>query len=291
MDISALQAFMQVANQASFSRAAKELRLTQPAVSKRIALLERELGTRLFDRVAGTVTLTEAGTILLRSAQRILTEVNDAEEQIRSLSHYVSGRLRIGTSHHIGIHRLPPVLRQYTSEFPDVELDLKFLDSELACDQVENGELELAVVTLPQTVPDNLLATELWPDPLTIVTPVDHPLTTTHKVDARALASHPAVLPAHGTITRAILENRLTHLAIDIDVALETNYLETIKMMVSVGLGWSVLPSSMLNSELAAIEVPGLEMQRSLGAVRQKNRTLSRAASQFLHTVANDAQH
>lgn len=285
MDLSALRAFTAVAQHTSFSKAAKELFLTQPAVSKRIKALEVDLGTRLFDRVAGAVELTEAGEILLQSARRVLAEVHDAEEQIRSLDSAVAGRLRIGTSHHIGIHRLPPVLRRYTAEYPGVELDLKFLDSELACEQVEIGQLELAVVTLPQSAPDNLITTELWPDPLVLVTPADHPLTQIKTVSPVQLAQHPAVLPAHGTITRAILENCLSAVAIDINIALETNYLETIKVMVSVGLGWSVLPRAMLNDELAIIEVAGFDMQRSLGAVRQKNRTLSRAAQRFLETI------
>lgn len=285
MDLSALRAFTAVAHHSSFSKAAKELFLTQPAVSKRIKALEDELSTQLFDRVAGSVELTEAGAILQQSARRILAEVTDAEEQIRSLDASVTGRLRIGTSHHIGIHRLPSVLRHYTSEFPDVELDLQFLDSELACEQVEIGQLELAIVTLPQNAPDNLVTTELWPDPLVLVTPIHHPLTRRRSVSPALLAQHPAVLPAHGTITRSILENCLSSVDIDINIALETNYLETIKVMVSVGLGWSVLPRSMLNAELAVIKVKGFDMQRSLGAVQQKNRTLSRAAERFLQTI------
>jgi len=288
MDLAALRAFSKVARYRSFSLAARDLRLTQPAVSKRVAALEAELATRLFDRVSSSVELTEAGGILLGCTHRILAEVNAAEEQIRSLHNVVSGRLRMGTSHHIGLHRLPPVLRRFSSDYPDVELDLKFMDSELACQQVETGELELAVVTLPQHVPDKLLTHELWPDPLAIVTPVNHPLATVSGVTPAQLAEHAAVLPAHGTITRSILAQRLSALSIDINVALETNYLETIKMMVSVGLGWSVLPRSMLSAELVAIDIPELDLHRSLGAVRLRNRTLTRAAQHFLQSIESD---
>lgn len=285
MEIAALRAFVAVAEHASFTRAAKQLFLTQPAISKRISALEDDLNTRLFDRVSPQVQLTEAGRTLLDSARRILGEVANAVDEIQSLDKEVGGKLRIGTSHHVGIHRLPPVLRAYTSTYSRVELDLRFMDSELACEQVENGQLELAVVTLPQAVPDNLIATLIWDDPLAIVVPHNHPLASGKRVDPRQLASYPAILPAVGTITRSILETSLAPFSVVIDVALETNYLETIKMMVSVGLGWSVLPENMLNSETLSIPVRGLTMRRSLGAVRLKNRSLSRAAASFLQVL------
>ena len=113
MDIHALQAFTAVAETGSFSRAAELLFLTQPAVSKRIAGLEQEFDRRLFDRVGRRVDLTEAGHALLPHAQRILREVEESRQAIASLGGRIGGRLAIGTSHHMGLHRLPPVLRSF----------------------------------------------------------------------------------------------------------------------------------------------------------------------------------
>ncbi|MEJ2654913.1 MAG: LysR family transcriptional regulator, partial [Acidihalobacter sp.] len=156
MDISTLQAFTAIADHGSFSEAATRLHLTQPAVSKRIRQLESELGERLFDRVARSVQLTEAGRALLPSARRILLELNESRRLLANLSGRVAGTLSIGTSHHIGLHRLPDLLRRYTHRYPDVDLDLRFLDSEEGCNLVEHGELELALVTLPQRTPPAL---------------------------------------------------------------------------------------------------------------------------------------
>jgi len=290
MEIANLKAFIAVAEQSSFSLAAKQLFLTQPAVSKRIAALEEELNAQLFDRVSTQVTITEAGETLLISARRILLEISRAMDAVKALDDEVAGRLRVGTSHHVGIHRLPPVLRAYNANYPAVELDLSFLDSELACEQVQDGLLELAVVTLPQTIPNNLVVDTIWPDPLSIMVPYGHPLAKQgpHKPDS--LSAYPAILPSVGTITRRILENALSPFEVNVHVALESNYLETIKMMVSVGLGWSVLPTNMQNEEIVRVDMPALSMHRMLGTVCLKNRSLSRAALRFVDTLNESKQ-
>ena len=116
MDTNSLRTFITTAELESFSLAAEQLYLTQPAISKRIAALEEELGAKLFDRIGRHVSLTEAGRTLLQRARIILQEVEDSRRLISNLSGTVSGRLSIGTSHHIGLHRLPPVLRRYSAE-------------------------------------------------------------------------------------------------------------------------------------------------------------------------------
>ncbi|BBI62424.1 hypothetical protein HSBAA_37300 [Vreelandella sulfidaeris] len=152
MDTQSLQAFLAVAETQSFSRAAEQLYLTQPAVSKRIATLESQVGARLFDRIGRRIALTEAGNVLLPQARHILFTVEDSRRALANLSGQVGGKLTLATSHHIGLHRLPPLLKQYTQRHPEVELDLHFLDSELAYQGVLDGTLEMAVVTLAPTL-------------------------------------------------------------------------------------------------------------------------------------------
>jgi len=284
LDTAALQALVAVAETGSFSLAAERLFITQPATSKRIAALEAELGVALFDRLGRQVRLTEAGNTLLLSARRILSDIATSTDEVKTLGDKVAGKLRLGTSHHIGIHRLPPVLKSFTQEYTQVELDLKFMDSELACEEVASGALELAVVTLP-TQPDHKLQTQLiWPDPLAIVCSTDHPLAG-ENVTSDILADHAAVLPAPGTITRDVLFEALSKSRMSVNTTLETNYLETIKMMVSVGLGWSALPVSMMDDSISEIKVRGLKVERQLGFVHLKTRTLSRAANAFLDVL------
>jgi len=285
MELSTLKAFIAVAETASFTEASERLFLTQPAVSKRIAALEEELGTPLFDRIGRTITLTEAGNTLLPRARSIIAELEDSRRAISNLGGEVAGHLALGTSHHIGLHRLPPILRQYSERYPKVELDIRFMDSEEACRAVERGELELGIVTLPQHPSPALTIELVWDDPLAVVASSSHPLVKQEKVTVEQLADFPAILPAPGTYTREVIEQAFEPYEQKLHVTLSTNYLETIKMLVSVGLGWSVLPRTMLSDELRVLEVDHLELSRQLGSVRHQGRTLSNAAHAMLELL------
>lgn len=281
MDITALHAFLAVADNASFSLAAEKLFITQPAVSKRIAALEQELGTHLFDRIGRQIILTEAGRALEPHARLILEEVEDTRRALSNLSGRIAGRLSLGTSHHIGLHRLPPLLRELRRRYPELQLDIRFLDSETACRAVEHGELELAIVTLPLRPAPALQTTPLWDDPLSVVCGTEHPLADYTQAGLATLAQHPAILPGPETFTRQIVESAFKPLGIRLNVELSTNFLETIKMLTAVGLGWSVLPTSMLDNELHAINTP-LRLTRQLGLVQHTARTPSNAAQAMI---------
>ncbi len=289
VDIPNLQAFLAVADSGSFSGAAALLHITQPAVSKRVAALEEEMATALFDRIGRRVALTEAGSALLPNAREVLKAVENGRRAVANLSGTVAGRLRIGTSHHIGLHRLPPVLRRFHARYPEVRLDIRFMDSEQACRAVETGELELAVVTLPLAPAPGLIARTVWNDPLAIAAGTDHPLAALPTATPADLAAHPAVLPSRGTYTRQTVKNALLPLGLELNVEFSTNYLETIRMLISVGLGWSVLPATMLGSDLVTIEIPELKLERRLGVVRHRVRTLSNAASAFEAELESEA--
>ena len=278
MDIANLQAFVSVAETGSFSVASEQLFLTQPAISKRIAALEGELETSLFDRIGRQTTLTESGRALLPRAQKILLEIEDSRRILQNLSNTVSGTLRFGTSHHIGLHRLPPVLRQYTRTYPEVDLDIQFMDSEEAFRAVEHGDLELAVVTLPLQKSENLQTKCIWIDQLEVVSGKTHPLAKQRTLHLKLLAEHKAILPARGTFTREIIEQAFAKQKQTPDISMASNYLETIKMLVSVGLGWSILPEQMCTKELHKLNIPELRLKRELGLVWHGRRTLSNAA-------------
>jgi DNA-binding transcriptional LysR family regulator len=144
-----LHAFVIVAEERSFSIAAERLHITQSAISKRIALLEQQLSHTLFDRIARRVYLTESGQSLLPRAKHIINSIADTRHYMAQKTGEVSGELRLATSHHIGIHRLPPILKTYRQAYPNVHLQLHFIDSEQAEAALLNNEYDLAVTTLP----------------------------------------------------------------------------------------------------------------------------------------------
>ncbi len=288
MDTQSLQAFMAVADTQSFSRAAEQLHLTQPAVSKRIATLESQVGTRLFDRIGRRIALTEAGSVLLPQARRILFSVEDSRRALANLSGQVGGKLTLATSHHIGLHRLPPLLKQYTQRHPEVALDLHFLDSEQAYQGVLDGTLEMAVVTLAPHPHEQLQVVELWRDRLCFACAIDHPLNhqpSQSEFSLTDLCEYNCVMPGAKTFTGSLIAQRFSEAGLQLPVSMATNYLETLKMMCSVGLGWSLLPEKMIDSELVELNVDTAPIYRPLGYLVHTNRTLSNAARRMIEEL------
>src|SRR5690554_3505383 len=289
MDIANFTAFLAVAATGSFSRAAEQLHLTQPAISKRIATLEQQLGARLFDRIGKHVGLTEAGRALQPRAELIINTLNDTRRALGNLSATIQGRLRLATSHHIGLHRLPPILRRFTKAYPGVVLDIQFLDSEVAYEKVLHGEIELAVITLAPEVEAPIVATHIWDDPLEFVVAPEHPLADAQRVQLRQLAAYPAVFPGTTTFTHRVVNQLFEQHQISPQISMSTNYMETIKMLVSIGLAWSVLPRTMVDSQVRVLQIPRTRLVRALGCIHHSGRTLSNAGQALIALLQDEA--
>ena len=275
-----------VAETRSFSRAAEKLFITQPAISKRIATLEYSLDCQLFDRLGKNVQLTQAGEALIPSYQRIVAEITESRRIISTLRSQVSGHLKFGTSHHIGLHRLPPILKQYTNQYPQVELDIRFMDSEQAAALILKGDIELALITLPDDIENHLSTIPIWTDTMYCVVANDHALAKQKNVTIKQLSEHGVLLQAQSTHTRDIIDQALK-LNTSIKIIMESNYLETIKAMIQNGLGWGVLPESMIDDSLHSLKIKGVKMERHLGVLLHDSRTLSSSANALLQSLKN----
>ncbi|ALM52274.1 LysR family transcriptional regulator [Halomonas huangheensis] len=295
MDTQSLQAFLAVADCGSFSRAAEQLHLTQPAVSKRIAVLESQTRARLFDRIGRRVSLTEAGRVLLPRARQILVMVDDSRRALGNLDGAIGGELILATSHHIGLHRLPPILGDYVHHHPEVRLDLRFLDSEQAYQGVLDGHIEVALVTLTTDPDPQLRVVPVWVDQMLLVASPEHPLAQQQHSSPQALSEHDALMPGPLTFTHQLIEQRLAEHHLNLRVTQSTNYLETLKMMVIAGLGWSLLPERLVSADieagkLAALDVGGISIQRPLGYLVHRDRTLSNAAKAMLTRLDDERE-
>lgn len=283
MDLDNLKAFISVARRQSFSLAAGDLFITQPAVSKRIASLETLIGANLFDRIGKNIQLTQAGRILLPRAEQIVRQLEEARQVITDLSGEVRGELRVATSHHLGLHKLPPVLRAFASTYPGVNLKFEFLDSEIALERVQRGLCELAVVTLAPEPVEHLEFEMLWQDRLRFVTSLESDLPD--NTNLITLSESPAILPDLSTYTGRLVKRCFDERHLPLSINMTTNYLETIKMMVSVGLGWSVLPESMLDENIRPLRLGGVALTRDLGVAKHHRRQLSNAAEAFYEVL------
>ena len=290
MDIQALTAFIAVAEHRSFSLAAEQLFLTQPAISKRIKSLEEQLNSPLFDRHNRSLSLTDTGLSLLPKAKEIVQLVSDTRLSMRNMSHKVEGSLKLGTSHHIGLHRLPPYLKSFVNQYPQAELNLSFMGSESAYQAIAQRQVELALTTLETAnshfAPEGMVSEVLWQDKMVFVCAKDHPLHTINRVTLPDLSDYAAILPESNTFTFKLLQNTFQQQNLPLKNPMPTNYLETIKMLVSVGLGWSLLPESMLEkadvSGLVILNVDNITLTRPLGFLYLQGRTLSNAAKAFI---------
>lgn len=278
---------MVVAEQGSFSRAADELFITQPAVSKRIVKLEGQLKTRLFDRIGRTVSLTVAGQHLLPKAKSILATMENTVDELTNLSGRVGGQLRIATSHHISLHRLPQPLRQFIALYPQVEIDIQFAESEVIYEGLLQGLWQLGIITLNPEPHAQLQQQVIWQDKMQFVAAPEHPLNQQRCVNLSQLSSFPALLSKANTFTRSIIEHDFATQNLALNVAMSTNNLDTIRMMVSIGMGWSILPQTLINAQIKVIDTLSPPVVRQLGCVWHPQRSLSNAAKAFIELLEN----
>ncbi|OOS07723.1 transcriptional regulator, LysR family [Moraxella cuniculi DSM 21768] len=282
-----LATFVAVMQTGSISAAAEKLYITQPAVSKRIKNLEDEFGTVLFDTVGRSIIPTDAAHDLLPYVRRWLDDYETCKASLQHAKETVSGRLTIGTSHHIGLHHLAPVLKRFIQTYPAVQLEVRFVDSEEAHKLVLEGEIALAFLTLPPTFDRRLNYHTLWSDPLYFVTGTLSPLAQKSKVSLMQLAHYPAILPAANTFTSQITLAEFAKYNLRPYATMSTNPLESIRMLVSVGLGWSVLPETLINQDLIKIDMAEtIELQRHLGLVTNPNLTRSASMQALLSILS-----
>lgn len=291
MDFQGLEAFIAVAELGSFSQAGERLYLTQPAISKRIANLEQLVGTPLFDRVGRDVYLTEAGALLQTRASKLINDAKDLQSAVQQLQTQPIRHLTMASSHHIGLHYLGPILNTFNTNNPEARLDVRFLESEQTIESLLKRQIELALTTIPSPLNPALTAKTLWQDPLVFAVAKQHPLATRQSALRLNELSHlTAILPDRKTTTFKIVEHVFQRHHIPLTRVLSVNYLETIKALVSHNLGWSLLPASMINSDLRVLQVERVHLSRNLGAIWHRRRTLSRGAHALLAIAGQKAQ-
>lgn len=298
MDTQNLQAFVAVALSRSFSLAAEKLHITQPAISKRIHMLEQQLDTQLFDRIGRQVSLTEAGRTLLPHAESILAAMKTARQAVADLSGETKGQLKLITSHHIGLHRLPKILREYTERYPLVELDIRFMDSGEAYAAVLKGDCDLGIITEVAQHDTALNTRTVWTDTMLFVAAPQHPLSQLNTVTLADISPYQALLPERRFYTTQLVEELFTRNGLTIKINLATNYLETIKALISAGYAWSVLPQSMLQDgalKVLSVQSPDsatpISITRNLDCIYHRQRLMSNAGKAFLDLLWTQTNH
>ncbi|MBA2303022.1 MAG: LysR family transcriptional regulator [Acidobacteria bacterium] len=291
MQLPDLHAFVTVARERSFSVAARRLHRTQPAVSQAIRRLEDELGDRLFDRTSRNGALTEAGTLLLDHAQRILRMTSEAEAAVRELQQVRRGRVVIGANE-AAVHSLLPFVRDYTAGHPQVSIDVRRVPSRRIATELLDRSIDFGVMTF-QPDERGLQSIALGGDELVMLAHPQHPLAARKRVSIGEVGRQ--VVIAHNdpspTRDRVLRLYERKHAAINIQVSLPS--LDGIKRAVEMGVGVAVLPRRCALTEiergsLVAVKVPELKASRVVRFVFRRTGELSHAAAAFLQLVRTE---
>ena len=297
MDLKQLEALVCVAEEGSFSRAAQRLHLTQPTVSSRIGSLEQELGVRLLQRP--TPVLTEAGTLLCRQAREMLALRDQALRAIQGLSRQVRGTVSVAASTVPGQYFLPKLLQAFRAWYPDVSFDVRLVDSAEAAAQVLSRSAEVGFTgTLPES--PKCICREFADDRLVVITPNQprfQPYLDTG-FPVQALLREPYISREPGSGTRAETEQFLRQLGVDparLHIAVEVRSTESLKKMVSEGVGLAILSHSACEDycqfgKLLAFDFQGTVLRRKLYLICRKGGLLSPAAQAF-YDYAKDFHH
>jgi DNA-binding transcriptional LysR family regulator len=289
MDTRQLAAFCAVVERRSFSQAAEQLGVTQPAVSLQIRSLEKRLGTQLLDRSGRRVEPTEAGHRLYRSAQRLLA----MEEQLLAdlgddAGGELEGRLEIGASTGPGGTVLPVVLGEFQQLHPGVHVALAVSDTQHVVEQVARREVELGVVGASRRH-RGVVFEPFFRDQVVLAVPHGHRLAG-KTVTLEQLKTEPLVLMQEGAGVRQVIEEELRAAGMrlrDLDVRLELGLQESARSAVIAGLGVTFISRSAIEADLAAgtvaiARVEGLEPSREISLVRSAGRSETRVAQAFV---------
>jgi DNA-binding transcriptional LysR family regulator len=289
MDTRQLAAFCAVVERRSFSQAAEQLGVTQPAVSLQIRSLEKRLGTQLLDRSGRRVEPTEAGNRLYRSAQRLLA----MEEQLLAdlgdeAEGALAGRLEIGASTGPGGTVLPVVLAEFQQLHPGVHVALAVSDTQHVVEQVARREVELGVVGASRRH-RGVVFEPFFHDQVVLAVPRGHRFAG-KTVTLEQLKGEPLVLMQEGAGVRQVIEEELRTAGVrlrDLDVRLELGLQESARSAVIAGFGVTFISRSAIEADLAAgtvatARVEGLEPSREISLVRSAGRAETRVAQAFV---------
>jgi DNA-binding transcriptional LysR family regulator len=251
--------FVAVAEELSFTRAAQRLHMAQPPLSQQIALLEKEIGTPLFDRSRRTIRLTAAGAALLPEARRLLTDLDETVRMVRSVGDGTVGRLTVGFVPSAINGVLPDLLREFRATHPAVELTLREMAPDALLRAVHDRRLDVAVLYLPINEPD-LVHRRLASEELLLALPEAHPAAAAPTVALADVAAEPFVLPErhdvpglHAAITALFDGAGVTPRIAQRGVWL----IQTVLGLVAAGIGLAVVPSS-----AAALRRQGVALRR-----------------------------
>lgn len=287
MDLDQLRSFITIAREQSFTRAAEKLFLTQSALSQQMKVLEQAVGEHLFERHGRQLVLTAAGRIIQERATTILGLVEQMTQEVAALQGLQQGRIRIGASDTICLYLLPPVVQGFRARYPAIEIHLTNLPSGEILAQLNEGLLDLGIITLPAHDPKLQIEHLLWREDRLICRP-GHPLLAQAEVKLTDLMGYSLLLLEKGSTTRALLDQLFAAAQLSPQI-IDLGSIEVIKRYVEIDLGIAIVPAFAVESEVGAgrlqtMPLPWLPL-RAVGLITRNTGYFSPASRAFLQML------
>jgi LysR family transcriptional regulator, transcriptional activator of the cysJI operon len=272
----------------SFSKTAGKHFVSQSAVSQRVRSLENELGHRLVERGKGRpgAHFTEAGERTLTYAREILARADAMRRELADLGDEIGGALNVATVYSIGLHALTPAVTTFLRQYPQVNLHLEYLRTDRVYEALLSGTIDCGIVACPRERP-GITVRPLASENMVVALPPEHPLAAREYIPVAALQGLPFVAFAPEIPTRELIDGYLSAHDVKVRITQAFDNIETIKRVVEIGLGVSILPEPTVEREardgtLAVRPLEGEPLTRPTGLLLPKDRTPTRAVERFL---------
>ncbi|GBD31049.1 HTH-type transcriptional activator CmpR [bacterium HR32] len=291
LNVHQLKIFHTVVRAGSFSRAAEELRITQPSVSIQVRELERALGVELFEQIGKRIFLTEAGRVLEEYAVRVLSLLDEAERAIRDLKGQAAGPLRVGANNTPGTYLLPPVLRTLRERVPEVEVTLEILPTRRVYEKLVRNELDVGVVGDGMRH-ESIVHFPYYTDEIVAIASPRHPLVLRDEVHAAELLRHRLILRERGSGTREATERAFRSLGLVPSAAMELQSNEALVQAVAADLGVGVVSrltaqEAVRRGEVVVLRTPDFQPTRTLWGVRHREKRITTAMRMLLELLGD----
>jgi molybdate transport repressor ModE-like protein len=286
MHIETLKVFCDLAETGSFSLAASKNFITQSAVSQQIRSLEERYGRELIERSKGHARLTQAGEVLYEAGKEIVHRYREIENNLQSLARSVAGTVRIGTVYSVGLYELSAPLKKYLRTFPEVRVHLEYTRANKIYEDVSRGEIDLGIVAYPHKRPQ-LVVAPFREDRLVLICSPQHPFAHFQRVSIKKLHGERFVGFERDVATRRALDRVFRQHGVKVQYVMEMDNIETIKRVVEVGSGLSIVPEPTIaqevkNDTLRAIQFSDEPLMRPLGIILKRGRHFTPAVQEFI---------
>lgn len=263
LELNHLVTFLSVARQGSFTQAAYELHISQPAVSGHIAALEKALGVTLFDRTGKHIILTDAGCLVQTNAKAILTRVEKLNTELTDLRNFKGGKIRIGASKIIGVYVLPKILMAFRKKFPQIELQISIHSARTIFKQIENNAFDLAIIAEGDPLySKNVGFKTIGQDKLIVIAHPDHHLALKKNVTLEEVCCEPFIMFGHNTASAQSILRQLKRMDIHLTSTVEIDEAGAIKRAVEEGSGVAIISRSVVERELNEGRLVELSLQK-----------------------------